>query len=152
MIRIQHTIDIDRRPETVFAYLSDLDRLPEWQKGVIRSHVTTAGPVRAGTRFEETAKVGPWRLDSECEVMKFDPPHAMCFVAKGKQIDYEGEFTLQPSGEGTRLSVTGSARLKGGWRLMQPVMAGDLKRETEHELRMIKRLLEGTGSVGGTAD
>ena len=36
-----------------------------------------------------------------------------------------------------------SARLKGAWRLLQPLLAGDLRRETRTELATIKRLVEG---------
>jgi uncharacterized protein YndB with AHSA1/START domain len=152
VFKVRHEVTIERKPEEVFAFLSDLERVSEWQQGVIRSQVLTPGPVRVGTRFTETAKVGPWRLDATCEVTAYEPARRMAFTASSKPIEYGGEFTLEPLGSGTRLSVDAAVRLKGFWRLMQPVMAGEMKSETRKELETIKRVLEGTaGAVRATA-
>ena len=67
-------------------------------------------------------------------------------------LDYEGSFNLQPVAGGTRLTLTGSARLKGLWRLLQPLLAGDLRRETHTELETIKRLMEAGAQEMGRPD
>ena len=142
MFRFEDAVEIEATPAEVFAFVSDLERIAEWQAGVVRSHVITPGPTRVGTRFEETAKVGPWRLETRCEVVAFDPPRAMRFTASSKPLDYAGTLTVVPDGTHTRLLVEGTMRLKGGWRLMEPVLAGDMKRELRGELKTIKRIVE----------
>lgn len=53
---------------------------------------------------------------------------------------------LEPVGSGTRLTLRGSARLKGAWRLLRPLFASDLRREARNDLAALKRLVEaGTG-------
>ena len=152
MIQVNQNITIERKPEEVFAYLADLTRLAEWQQGVVQTKVTTPGAVRLGTRFEETAKVGPWRLESKCEVTGFEPPRRMRFTATGKQLAYDGEFALTPDGAGTRLEATAHVQLRGFWRLMEPLMASDFKRETRQELQAIRGRLEGPmGEAPATA-
>ena len=143
MIRIESSVQISRPRDQVFGFLTDLDNLPKWQTGVIQSKRLTDGPVRAGFRFAETAKVGPWKLDTVCTVTDLKPAERFAFEARSSgPLDYEGSFDLQPMAGGTRLSVNGSARLKGLWRLLQPLLAGDLHKETRRELETIRRLME----------
>lgn len=148
MIRIESSIQISQPRDRVFDFLTDVDNLPKWQTGVIQSKRLTEGSVRAGFQFEETAKVGPWRLHTICTVTDIKAGERFAFQAKSSgPLDYEGSFDLQPVAGGTRLTLNGSARLKGLWRLLQPVLAGDLRKETRTELETMKRLLEANPSV-----
>jgi uncharacterized protein YndB with AHSA1/START domain len=143
VIRIESSTQIDAPRERVFAFITDLDNLPKWQTGVIESKLKSEGPVRVGFEFEETAKVGPWRLRNVCRVTDLKPGQRFAFEAKSSgPLDYDGCFDLQPVAGGTRLTVSGTARLKGLWRLLQPLLAGDLRRETRTELESLRRLIE----------
>ena len=57
-------------------------------------------------------------------------------------VDCDAHFDLQPVPGGTRLTLNGEARLKGFWRLLRPMLATGLRRETKKELETLKRLLE----------
>ena len=59
-----------------------------------------------------------------------------------RPIDYDGTVTIEPTREGARLTITGHARPKGWWRLMQPFMSGELKRGVRSELAQIKAIVE----------
>jgi uncharacterized protein YndB with AHSA1/START domain len=37
VIRIDFSVEIDRTPSEVFAYLTDLDNLPEWQASAMQA-------------------------------------------------------------------------------------------------------------------
>ena len=41
------TIEIDRPPDEVFALLTDIDRLPEWQESAVSASAN--GPLAVGT-------------------------------------------------------------------------------------------------------
>jgi uncharacterized membrane protein len=43
---ITHSIEINRRPEDVFAYLDDLARHGEWQDQIVSVRVDTEEPTR----------------------------------------------------------------------------------------------------------
>ena len=47
---ITETIEINRPPQDVFAYLDDLARHREWQEQIVEVEVDTEGPVGVGTR------------------------------------------------------------------------------------------------------
>ncbi|HXH23074.1 MAG TPA: SRPBCC family protein [Dehalococcoidia bacterium] len=143
MIRIELSTQISRPRDEVFEFLTDVGKLPKWQTGVVQSKAVSEGAMRVGYQFEETAKVAFWKLHTVCAVTDIKANERFAFTAKSNgPIDYHGQFDLQPVAGGTRLSVTGSVNLKGLWKLLQPVLAGDLRKETRAELETIRRLLE----------
>lgn len=147
MIRIEASTQISRPRDQVFEYLTAFENLPQWQTGVIESKTLSDGPVRVGYQFEETAKVGPWKLKNVCTVTDVKTNERFAFEAKSSgPLDYEGSFSLQPVAGGTRLTLNGSAQLKGLWRLLQPILAGDLRKESRQELETLKRLLDAGAS------
>ena len=44
------TVEINRTPEDVFAYLDDLSRHQEWDDQIVETRIETEGPTRVGTR------------------------------------------------------------------------------------------------------
>jgi len=44
------TVEIDRPPEEVFAYVTDPSRFAEWQKNVVSGGVENDGPRSVGSR------------------------------------------------------------------------------------------------------
>lgn len=147
MIHIESSTQINRSPDEVFEFIVNVDNMRRWQKGVVRSRRVSSGPMRLGFQFEETVKVGPWKLDTRCTVTELKKGARFGFeAASNGPLDYEGRFDLSPLAGGTRLSLVGIARLKGLWRVMQPLFAEDIKKETRDELDEIKRLLEIEGA------
>ena len=143
MIRIESSTQVSRPRDQVFDFLTDVDNLPKWQSGVVQSKRLTEGPVRVGFQYEETAKVAFWNLHAVCTVTDIKANERFSFVGKSSgPLDYDGRFDLQPVAGGTRLTLSGTARLKGIWRLLQPLLASDLRKETRTELATIKLLLE----------
>jgi carbon monoxide dehydrogenase subunit G len=148
MIRIESSIQINRPRDEVFDFLSNVDNLPKWQSGVVESRRLTQGPVRVGFQYEETVKVGPWKLNAVCTITDLKTNERFAFqMSSSGPLDCDGRFDLQPVAGGTRLTISGIAQLKGIWRLMQPVLAGELRKETRIELSTIKLLLEAAAPV-----
>ena len=144
MIQIEISTQIDRPRDEVFDFLTNVANMPNWQSGVIESKPLTPGAMHVGAQFAETAKVALWKLNTICTVSDLKANERFAFVAKSDgPLDYEGRFELHPVAGGTRLTLSGSARLKGAWRLLQPLLASDLRKETRAELETIKRLVEG---------
>lgn len=142
MIRVEELATVKRPPPEVFAYLANLDNIARWQSEVVTSKVTSSGPVGVGTRFSETVKIGPWRLVAECAVTDYQQDRQFGFSADSKPVAYQGRFEVEPSSDGTRLVLEGTFRLKGAWRLLQPLLASDLRKGARGEMETIKRQLE----------
>jgi uncharacterized membrane protein len=144
MIELQGNVEIQRPVEVVFTFLSDLGNAPKWQRGVIESKRVTEGPLQLGTQFHETVRMMGMSFEAVCKVIAFEPPRKFGMTADGKLVHYEGEFTFEPiSGDkGTRLNVSGWMKMKGVWRILEWLAAGEIRNESLAELNDIKRAVE----------
>lgn len=142
MLKVSASIDISRPPADVFAYISNLSNMPKWQAEVVRSTVLTPGPTQVGSLFSEHVKLGPLRTVAQCEVTEFVPGQVLSFKASSSAVEYQGRRVVEPVEGGARLTLAGTLQPKGFWRLMEPLMDGELKNGVKKELGTVKALLE----------
>jgi carbon monoxide dehydrogenase subunit G len=138
VIRFADSIELAAPQARVFGFVSDLENLPKIQSEVVRSTVLDPGTVHVGTRFEEVVKIGPRRVTARCVVTEHEPERLTAFRAESSAVHYDGRFVVEPAGEGSRVTIEGTARLQGLWRLLQPLLAADVRKGVEHELEAIK--------------
>ena len=58
MAPIVRSAEFSRSPEDVFAYVMDFSRAPEWQENLVREELEGQGPVKVGSRFKMTRRIG----------------------------------------------------------------------------------------------
>jgi uncharacterized protein YndB with AHSA1/START domain len=110
---ITHSIEINRRPEEVFAYLDEHERHREWQDQIVSSSVETEGPVRVGTQVRETRKIGRREQDTSYEITEHEPPHRTTFRGIAGPVRPIGTVTVEPVGDGSRSRVSIDFNLVG---------------------------------------
>lgn len=142
MITLAAAVMIDRSADEVFGFLANLDNLTVWQDNVIDVQVTTPGPIRVGTEYVQTLKMGPTTIEGRCRITQLDPGQLFGFNLASKVLDCTGELRLDPVPGGTRLTSTGSGQLHGVWRVMTPVFQAQVKREAQVEVNRIKTAVE----------
>ena len=142
MITFRESIEIPQAREKVFGFISDLSNLSKFQSEVVQSRVITPGPVAVGTRFEEVVKLGPWRVPTRCMVTEYDEGETMAFEASSKPVRYSARFTVEAAADGSRVTIQGTARLQGLWRLLEPLLESDVHKGVRHELVAIKHHTE----------
>lgn len=142
MIAFEDSIEVAQVQQKVFEFISDLNNIPKFQSEVVQSRVITPGPIDVGTRFEELVKLGPWRVPTQCVVTEYDRKGTVGFQASSKPVNYEARFTVDSASAGSVVTIRGSAQLKGLWRLLKPMLAGDIRKSLRHELSAIKRHTE----------
>jgi uncharacterized protein YndB with AHSA1/START domain len=133
-------IDIDRPPEDVFALLTDIARLPEWQASAVSAEAD--GPVGEGTRIREQRRLFGREYRVVHEVAAFDPPHRFDIRSVEGPLPLTVSHTLEPSGGGTRLEVVGEAKPKGMMRLAAGAAAKAAEGEFRRDFERLKELLE----------
>src|SRR5262245_44952037 len=74
MAPIEGSIDIDRRPEEVFAYATDFSRFEEWQEGVLSVCPEGDPALAVGSRAVVTRQAGPRRLTAPEEIVELNSP------------------------------------------------------------------------------
>jgi carbon monoxide dehydrogenase subunit G len=138
MLRAVHAevvVDIDRTPEDVYAYLTDVSNLPKWQSGVHSAR-------REGSLIHESRHMLGRELNTTLEIVEEDPPNVFALRAVNSPVPFSVRHELEPSGGGTRLTVTG----EGDAGLLPGFAAGIMARRAEKQFRKdferLKRLLE----------
>jgi uncharacterized protein YndB with AHSA1/START domain len=141
---ITESIEIDRKPEDVFAYLDQLDRHGEWQGTIITTRVETEGPTRVGSRAVDRRKVPGGPRDIAYEVTEHDPPRKVAFRGVDGPVRPVGTVTVEPLGEGSRSRVTLKLDLQGHGigKLFAPFARRQAAKQIPQDQAKLKQRLE----------
>jgi carbon monoxide dehydrogenase subunit G len=141
-MRAELTIEIDRAPAEVFAYLTDISNLPAWQSGVSRAQMEDGGRPRPGARIRESRTMLGRELDTTLEIEEYEAPRLFVLRALNSPVPFSVRHELEPNGEGTRLTVVG----EGDTGFLPGFATGLMARRAEKQFRKdferLKRLLE----------
>lgn len=140
MIRIEHSLEISRPPEDVFAVLVDLDRLPDWQSSAIAA--SSDGPLELGSLVHEKRRFLGRELADEVEVVAFDPPRRLTLRSQGGPVRLTIDHELEPNGGGTRLTVVASGKPGGMMKFAGPMIERTAREEIRSDFARLKELLE----------
>jgi len=143
---ITHSVEIARRPEDVFAYLSDVSRFPEWQEKVTDAGVE-GGTMKQGARLTMTRKIGGRRRTFVNELTDYTPPRSQAFRGISGPIRPTGKVTVDPldGGERSRVNFELEFEGRGFGKLLVPFIRRQAASEvpTAHE-KLKERLERGT--------
>lgn len=104
MHEITASIVIRRPPAEVFSRLTDLERWPKWQSGILRAEkISLLRPLRAGSKVRLIRK-GRRPAIFLIEVTHMMPHELFGLKSAGRRV-WERDFTLQPVRGGTRLRL-----------------------------------------------
>jgi len=144
MAPIIDSIEIDRTPEEVFAYLDQLERHKEWQNQIVSATVDPDGPTRVGTRVTETRKIGGREQTSTWEVTEHDPPRAFAFRGIDGPLRVVGKGSVEPVDGGTKSRVTIDLDFEGHGmgKLMAPVARTQARKQVPKDQQRLKERLE----------
>jgi uncharacterized membrane protein len=147
MARFEHEVVIARPPAEVFAYLTDLDKLPEWQQSILEIRREDDGPLEAGARFIEVRRVAGRRIESTIEVAALEPQREFALRVVEGPVPGTVRHLLEADGPATRLTVVGELTGGGLRSLAGPLLERAAKRETVADLRRLKQVLEASGAA-----
>ncbi|MFJ6792841.1 SRPBCC family protein [Streptomyces sp. NPDC091268] len=145
MSTISNSIDIDRRPEEVFAYITDPTHLPEWQDSAVSAVPMGDLPVHTGSRVVVTRQIGKRRIPSTMEYTELDPPRSWHLHGVDGPVRPEVQGRIEPLDDGTRSRVTLSVDLEGrgmGRGLVPLVVKPMIRKEMPRSEEKLKHLLE----------
>jgi carbon monoxide dehydrogenase subunit G len=143
MIRFETEQTIHRSAEDVWAYATDIVRHPEWM-GVIDARIVEGTGTEVGARATERLRIGPRTVEVELAVAEAIPGRRVRWTVAGRSpLRADVAIDLAPVGtDGTRVVWSGSIGLAGLWRLLEPLMAREVRDGEAAELRRLKTNLE----------
>ena len=143
---IDERIEIARTPGAVFAIFADYDRDPQWRGGVEEMRHEPPGEARVGTTTEESLRLVGRRLVTSGRVTAYEPGQLLAFETTGGPIAARGTRTVAATATGTEARYALTANLRGGYRLLAPLLAASFRRGVRADLRRLKGLSEGAGA------
>lgn len=141
-MRFEQTIDIDRSPEDVFAYMTDPTKLSSWQPTTVDVLRDREGPLVLGERFREVHAAFGRRLQSTVEVAQYDAPRAFALRILDGPLPLDGSWTLEGSSGSTRLHFVGEGSLSGPMRVLDGLVTRSLAKRFLGYHELLKAAVE----------
>jgi uncharacterized protein YndB with AHSA1/START domain len=140
VIEVEHTLEIERPVEDVFAYLTDVARLPEWQSSAEAAELE--GDLAEGARIKEVRTFMGRRATSTLEVTEYDPPRRFSLHVVEGPIEYAVEHALEAVDGRTRITFVGRGETGRVPRLMHGTVRRAVERQFLKDLEALKHRLE----------
>ena len=145
MAPITESIEINRRPEDVFAYLDDVKRHGEWQEQIVNVEPQGDQPMGVGKRVRETRRVPGGDRTMTYEITEHDPPRQSSFKVLDGPIRAVGSVSVEPAGDGSRTRLTITIDFEGhglGGKVLLPVAKAQARKQIPKDQARMKELLE----------
>jgi hypothetical protein len=144
MAAIVDSVEIQRSPADVFAYLDQLERHGEWQESIVSVRRDGDGPTTVGTRAVEVRKVGGREQKMTYEITEHDPPRTFAFRGVDGPIRPVGRGRVEPL-DGARSRLTLEFDLEGHGllgKLLRPIAIRQARKEIPQSQRLLAERLE----------
>lgn len=142
MVRAEESIFVERPIEEVFAYLTDLERVPEWQTNVLFLQLQSGTSLRPGVQLVELRKFLGRKVESVVEVTEYEPPHRYTIKVQSGPIPFEISNVLSESGGGTRIDAVVEGEPGRFFGLVEWRVVKAVERELWNSLATLKDILE----------
>ena len=140
MLRVEVTVEIARPADEVFALLTEVSRVPEWQASAVESWAD--GPLAEGVRIHERRTFLGHEAETELEVSAFAPGRRLALRTLRGPVKLTIDHVLEESDGRTALHVSAEGRPHGLMRLAGPAMAHRARQELKRDFDRFKAILE----------
>ncbi len=127
---ITASVEVDASPDTVWAVVSDVTRMPEWSPELRRLFVVGSKEPRVGMLLVGVNRRGYAVWPTTSKVVRFEPGRAVAWRTRESGATWT--YELEPTSTGTR--ITGRRDLPAftrGTSLMAPVIGGAERHDQE---------------------
>jgi uncharacterized protein YndB with AHSA1/START domain len=141
---IANSVEIARRPEDVFAYVTDPTRFHEWQDAVVRAEPKGDGPTQRGSRIKLTRRMGRREQTMTSELTEYSPPRSYAFRVVDGPVRAIGKGVVEPVGDGSRSLFRFELDFEGHGigKLLLPLVRRSARKELLQTHGNLKRRLE----------
>lgn len=145
MIRIEHSIVIDRPLDDVFAYLAAPWNMPKWQEAVLEATPIGDEPIGADTRVRVRRRFMGQTVTLVLETTEYKENERFSFVSESGPIALRGTVAVEPHERGTSVVFIVSGEAEGLFSLAGPFIEQIVRGETVENAGRLKKILEGRG-------
>lgn len=113
MKRVERSATIPAPPSEVFDYLSDLDRLSEWQAGVVSARRTSPGEMGTGATALVTREIMGNRVEAPLTVTEYEPPRRLAIGSEVSGVKAHATLDFADSDAGRATDLTFAMEIRG---------------------------------------
>jgi carbon monoxide dehydrogenase subunit G len=142
--RFEATVVIDRPIDEVFAFLVDGENDPKFSARVQKMEKASEGPPGVGAVYKSTVKDAGMTTQREFELTEVAQPTKVRWAERSKNMVTapEGGYDLEPSGEGTKVTVFNVLEGHGLGKLVAPLALRSARKGAQDFADSIKRAVE----------
>jgi len=146
MKRIERRARVDAPPEELFAYLSDLANLPEWQPGIVSAEITSGDELGVGTTAQVVRDLMGQRIEAPMTVTAYEPPSRLAIRSEVSGVKATAELDLAPT-DGAATDLGFAMEIRGSFitSFMEPMIAGAAGGEIDASIARIQGRFVKTG-------
>lgn len=141
MIDFTNTVTIDRTVDEVFAYLADLEHIPDWNWAIECTERLGIGPVGVGATYRQVRHT-PSRSVEELRITEFEPDRLLRIEGTLGPFPATVSYALDGDGVSTRIVNHVQLATPGGLRLVAGMLAGKVAGSVAANLATLKERLE----------
>ncbi len=125
MQRVERRAVIGAPPSEVFAYLSDLNNLADWQSGVVEARLTSDGEMGVGTTAIVARELMGQRMEAPLTVTDYDPPRRLAIGSEVSGVRANATLDLAPVADGEATDLAFAMEIRGSLLtgFMEPMIA-----------------------------
>ncbi len=139
--RNEASVELAAPPAEVFPLIAEPAGRLRWIDGLVEAEETGPGS------FRETIAQHGLRVETRVRTLRSEPPLLVEAEVTGRGIEATVLNVLEPTGSGTRLTVTVETRYRGlAARLVAPVIGRQAQASLERSLANLRSLLEPAGA------
>ena len=146
MLQITVTEHIAAPPAAVWAFISDLHRIPEWVLGTKEMLSISTAEVGVGTEYRELTQIGPGTSETTWRITTFRAPSVQTHESRSAMVNAVLTMTVEPAGSGTLLTFQSEAqllpRLRPLGRLLELVIRRRSVDDMRHSFQQAKQIIE----------
>ncbi len=145
MIRVEREVRISRPRADVFAYLTDPERIPDWQGTVVEVARETDGPLEVGARWRETRVFMGRRIEQTVETTIWEPDEEFAVAVVDGPVPLRVRHLLSDDGDATLVRVTGEAEPSGMFRFGARLIVPAVERQFDQDFARLREVVEAKG-------
>jgi Polyketide cyclase / dehydrase and lipid transport len=137
------TIEIARRADDVFSYVTDPARFPEWQTGVVKAGMVNETPSAVGSRCTITRRIRGSERTTTQEIIEHNPPRGWAIRGIDGPIRARVNVQVEPlEAERSRLTIALELHAHGMARVLLPAVGRAAAAQAPSNIQKIKLHLE----------
>ena len=141
MKRVERRAVIGAPPAEVFAYLSDLETLSEWQMGVKSARRTSEGEMGVGGTALVVRELMGQTIEAPLTITEYDPPRRLGIGSEVSGVKADGILDLAPIEDGAATDLSFAVEIRGSMltRFMEPMIASAAGGDIDASLERLKQ-------------